>query len=77
LVVFQYNRERIYKRDLLEARLESYADVVAAEVETSKQAGDSLHFLNLADLLPEELRLTVISRRGVVLYESSSHSIAD
>ena len=30
LVMFQYNRERQYKHDLLDSRLQSYADMVAS-----------------------------------------------
>lgn len=77
LVIFQYNRERLYKRELLESRMESYADVVAAEAELSSEAGDSMHLYNLANTLPRDIRLTVIDRRGNVKYESTGHNIAE
>lgn len=79
LVIFQYNRERQYKRDVLESRLESYADVVAAEVDkyslNVNNPQDNTKFQNLAELLPVDLRLTVINRRGKVLSESTGHSV--
>lgn len=36
LVVFQYNREKQYKRDLLDSRLRSYADMVGETVDQDK-----------------------------------------
>lgn len=80
LVVFQYNRERQYKRELLESRLQSYADVVAGEMEMPidsmhSPSRDSLAFVTLAHILPNDLRLTVINSRGDVKYESTLHPI--
>lgn len=77
LVMFQYNREKQYKRDLLEQRLESYADVVAKEVDNDVELNDTIQFQNLAKLLPADLRLTVIDRRGKVIFESLFHSIQE
>ena len=72
LVGFQYNRERQYRRELLEARLLSYADLVAGDIETnglnSTTAVEELKKVKL--LLPKELRLTVIGKNGTVIYES-------
>ena len=72
LVGFQYNRERQYRRELLEARLLSYADLVAGDIETnglnSTAAVEELKKVKL--LLPKELRLTVIGKNGTVIYES-------
>ena len=77
LVMFQHNREKQYKRDLLEQRLESYADVVAKEVENDVVKNDTLKFQNLANVLPSDLRLTVINNRGQVMFESLLHSIKE
>ncbi len=75
LVMFQYNRERQYKRELLDSRLRSYANVVAEAVNMEKDNGDTLNFRNVTELLPSELRLTVINHRGQVIYESTHHNI--
>lgn len=75
LVMFQYNREKQYKRDLLEARLRSYANVVAGAVSADRAERDSTGFADLTHLLPSDLRLTVIGHRGEVLYESKEHGI--
>lgn len=77
LVMFQHKREKQYKRDLLEQRLESYADVVAKEVENDVVKNDTLKFQNLTNMLPSDLRLTVINNRGQVMFESLLHSIEE
>lgn len=65
LIGFQWQRERIFRREALEARLEGYADVIAAQ--------DSL----AAPLSMQHLRTTVLTPDGTVLYESESRLRAD
>ena len=77
LVMFQYNREKQYKRELLETRLRSYANVVAGAVNMAHAANDSTSFDALDRMLPSDLRLTVIGHRGNVIYESRSHGILE
>lgn len=71
LVMFQYNRERQYKHDLLDSRLQSYADMVASATEYA----DTVNYDTLLQVLPPDLRLTVIGRRGKVRFESTHHAI--
>ena len=71
LVIFQYNRERQYKHDLLDSRLQSYADMVASATEYS----DTVNYDTLLHVLPADLRLTVIGRRGKVRFESTHHAV--
>lgn len=77
LVMFQYNREKQYKRELLETRLRSYANVVAGAVNMAHAVNDSTSFDALDRMLPSDLRLTVIGHRGNVIYESRSHGILE
>ncbi len=69
LVLFQYNRERQYKRDVLEARLLCYADIANASLGADGATGEALpaHVPGL----PGMVRVTVINRRGDVVYESA------
>lgn len=76
LVVFQYNRERQYKRELLEERLHSYADIVNGELQLIHEKNDSIFEGQLNEIFPTELRLTIIDRHGRVKYESTHHQIA-
>lgn len=76
LVVFQYNRERQYKRELLEERLRSYAAVVDGEIRALDANGTPLVEKDLNAIFPADLRLTVIDHRGRVKYESTNHETA-
>ncbi len=71
-IAFQQMREKDYRRNLLETRLHSYAEIVAASVERHGLNNDSIEFAQIAHLIPEELRLTVITRQGLVRYESDN-----
>lgn len=75
LVVFQYNRERQYKRDLLDSRLRSYANVVAETIDRQQISKDTISLQNVLQLLPSDLRLTVINQHGDVKFESTHHNI--
>ena len=75
LVVFQYNREKQYKRDLLDSRLRNYADMVAETVDQNKELGDTVRYNDILRVMPADLRLTVISRMGRVKFESTHHRI--
>ena len=74
LAAFQMHRETDYRRELLESRLRSYADIVANSVETHGLEADSTQFPQLSHILPSELRLTVISKQGQVKYDSGLKS---
>ncbi|EJW93460.1 two-component system sensor histidine kinase, partial [gut metagenome] len=67
----------MYREDMLESRLRSYADLVAEALESDGLKTDSTRFYSIASFLPEELRLTVISRQGSVMYESSEQGAAE
>lgn len=73
LLAFQYNREKQFKRQLLESRLESYAEVVSGEIREDNDKADSTQLQRLMSTLPPELRLTVIGADGKVIYESTRH----
>lgn len=77
LVVFQYNRERQYKRDLLDSRLRSYADMVAQAIDTHYEGNDTISLQQIIKVLPKDLRLTVINQRGDVRFESTHHNIVE
>ena len=77
LVLFQYNREKQYKRELLEERLRCYANVVAGQTVDSLPATDHEAWQEPAELLPPELRLTIVDRRGKVLFENSGHRLEE
>ena len=65
LVVFQLRTERRYKSEILQSRLSGYADIVA-------QTDD---YASVVDLLPQELRVTVIDKGGTVLFDSEADTV--
>ncbi len=70
LVAFQMHREHQYREELLYARLRSYADVVANTIETQQPEQRKGGLARIARILPSDLRLTVISHKGEVMFES-------
>lgn len=79
LVGFQYNRERQYKRDLLNISLRSYADVVAKTINEQDKVPprDTISLSHIMQFFPNDLRLTVINHRGAVKFESTRHNIVE
>ena len=76
LVLFQYNRERQYKRDLLDSRLRSYSNVVAQAIDHQQHTdSDTIRLEDIMHLLPSDLRLTVINHQGNVKFESTHHNM--
>ncbi len=61
LVAVEVGSERNWKRAVLQSRLESYTDIIDA-------AGDSTS--NIESLLPDDIRITVLTQDGNVTYDS-------
>ncbi len=75
LVIFiQYSRERSYKQDSLESNLIAYSDIIYNYL--SIQTDDSSKYDRLKNILPEELRITVINNNGEVIFDNNKQGIA-
>ena len=74
LLGYQYNRERQYKREVVESRLRGYTDLVAGAAQAAQSDDHHVYLPRLRSLLPPDLRLTIISPTGTVLYESGGHT---
>lgn len=61
LVTVEIGSERNWKRSVLQSRLESYTDIINA-------AGDST--ASIRELLPDDIRITVLAEDGTVTYDS-------
>ena len=64
IALFEQSRNRSYKTELLEEKLDSYSDIVNRVI-TRGGAIDSL-----LTLFPPNIRLTFINQQGVVLYDN-------
>ena len=73
-VLFQYNREKTYKMDLLKSNLSVYATLLSHSVdehaETNALFLDSVPFTDLLNVMPEQLRVTVIKKDGNVIFDN-------
>ena len=71
LLGFQYYREVENRKALLETRLESYADII----ERQTQQDSAFALTPLRTVLPQDLRITIISKEGKVNYESNKEDL--
>lgn len=71
LIGFQWQWERKFRRSSLETRMEVYADMTAAlyDSPTDNLSND---FRRVQEMLPSDLRVTLIDHTGKVVFEHSS-----
>ena len=73
-VLFQYRRERQFKRELLEERLRCYANIVASHTDSTTlplAPSGKLSPARFEQMLPPEMRLTIIDTEGHVRFENA------
>lgn len=70
IIVFEQSRETKFRTEALEEKLDAYTGIIQKSLnkypESPKQAIDSL-----STLLPENLRMTLIDRNGIVAYDNA------
>ena len=72
IIVVQYNREKTYKIDTLKSSIAAYTTVLHNFINEKQahQALDSIDYTAIVQLLPKELRVTMIDAAGVVLFDN-------
>lgn len=69
--LFQYSREKEFRREQLNTRLEAYNDIIYHNLELI--SGDMFDMDSLLNLMPDTaLRVSVIDKVGKVIYDSSA-----
>jgi signal transduction histidine kinase len=69
--LFQYGREKEFRREQLNTRLEAYNDIIYHNLELI--SGDMFDMDSLLNLMPDTaLRVSVIDKAGEVIYDSSA-----
>ena len=69
--LFQYGREKEFRREQLNTRLEAYNDIIYHNLELI--SGDMFEMDSLLSLMPDTaLRVSVIDKAGKVIYDSSA-----
>ncbi|MDH6356838.1 ATP-binding protein [Parabacteroides sp. PF5-9] len=70
IIVFEQSRETKFRTEALEEKLDAYTGIIQASLEkyadSPRQAIDSI-----SALLPKNLRMTLIDRQGIVVYDNA------
>jgi two-component system phosphate regulon sensor histidine kinase PhoR len=70
IIVYEQVREKTYKTQGLQEKLETYTDIIqAAIVDAQDSVAPAIN--QLQNLLPEDLRITIINKEGKVLFDNS------
>ena len=71
IVAIEQQEERKNKTEELKARLDGFVEIIHAYIEKNQPMDSSITQLNmLADIMPQNIRITVISEDGNVMYDS-------
>lgn len=74
ILIFEQIRERDFKTDVLENRLDSYAQLIKNSIDNNNY--DST-ITSLRVFLPKDLRITIVNFKGKVLYDNSVEQISE
>ena len=69
IVILEQSRSRDYKTEALEEKLNAYTDIVDAAL--VEQQNDVSMLDSLIILFPQNIRLTLVDRQGLVLYDNA------
>lgn len=69
IIIFEQSRETKFKTEALEEKLDAYTEIINASLENHPTPLPALE--SLSALLPENLRITLISRDGEVIYDNT------
>lgn len=75
VIAFQYYRSVDHSRDMLEVRLESFAEIVERQLQCEGGATDEKALTQLKSILPEQLSYTIISVDGKVMFDSNATDV--
>ena len=70
IIGLERSRERHFKTEALEEKLDAYIEIVKNGL-SSNVDNEKIFLDNLVSLLPPDLRLTIIDRQGIVLYDNT------
>ncbi|MDR1356313.1 MAG: two-component sensor histidine kinase, partial [Tannerellaceae bacterium] len=69
-ILIERRQERIFRRADLEARLDGYTEIIHKFIDQSGQNNDPDKLDSLSLLMPEHIRISIISDEGVVLFDN-------
>lgn len=72
LILFERKEERKFKEEILEAKLDSYAEIIHAYIVENKLDKNNIDSLRqLSEALPADIRLTIIDLDGKVVFDKN------
>ncbi len=72
IIVFERSREAKFRTEALEEKLDAYTEIINASL--AKYSAPTSAIENLSGLLPDNLRITLISQNGNVVYDNAINS---
>ncbi|MDR2121850.1 MAG: hypothetical protein LBP34_01880, partial [Flavobacteriaceae bacterium] len=78
LVIFEQKKEREYKTQTLETTLDNYTGIIHSYLlneQVFRENNDSVKLEGLTRLLPDQIRITIIDKKGRVLYDNDIPNI--
>lgn len=75
VITFQQSQEKRFRTEALEEKLDAYAEIINAGL--INRSGDSSQIIDtIIELLPQNIRLSLIDKQGNVLFDNSIKNIS-
>lgn len=72
IIFLERDAERKYKEEALESKLDGYAEIVNSYIQKNNISNeDNLGLKQLSEILPQDIRLTIINNEGTVLFDKN------
>jgi len=76
LIISERNEQKKYKTNALESRLDGYVELIHGYITTNQLADTNIHSIEkLVNILPEEIRVTIVDADGIVTYDKDVSDI--
>lgn len=75
IIILQYNRESKYKKELLRSNLAAYTTILNNYIE-SENGDVNISYAPMVKILPHDLRITIIDKKGAVIFDNNNQGIA-
>src|SRR5690554_3261938 len=74
IAVFENSRERQFKTEALQERLEIYTDIIQSAISENNQLQTS-NIATINEVFPRDLRITILDLSGKVLFDNAVENV--